>query len=75
MRQSTCRQQERTGHVMTTVSSEQGPATCHDLVRHSTFFLTHLFRILERGGNGHIANSHSHIALAQKIVPVIDVSP
>jgi hypothetical protein len=41
-----------------TFSSEQGPTTCHDVVRLSAFVLVQLFRILVTGATC-IASSHS----------------
>ena len=47
MPQFTCRAAEPSmGMGLMTVSSKQGPTTCHDLVRLSAFFPAQLFRIL-----------------------------
>jgi hypothetical protein len=59
MPQSTCRAAGQSrGMGLMTVSTEQGPATCHDLVRLSAFFPVQLFQILVMGTTC-IASSHS----------------
>jgi len=75
MPQSTCRAAGQSrGMSLMTVSSEQGPTTCHDLVRLFPFFPAELFWILVTLGNGH-CRFPFHTTLVQEIVPVIEVSP
>jgi len=62
------------GIGLMTVSSEQGPTTCHDLVRLSAFFPAQLFWILVTLGQRPLPVPipyHTHSG----IFPIIEVSP
>jgi hypothetical protein len=62
------------GMGLMTVSSEQGPTTCYNLVRLSDFFPAQLFRILVTRGQRPLPVPISYHTRSE-IIPVIEVSP